>query len=119
MNASGTGQTQPDEKASESQDEEAEHQPTSKTAGEPEKVKEKGEEVSKGAPKDEKVHQVSPVKSPEDEKKRYKAVADIKMLEPIDFDAININQEDINQNNQKQSVIPSTESEEDGLAFDS
>lgn len=60
------------------------------------------------------------MKSPDDEKKRYKAAADIKMLEPIDFDAININQEDINQNNQKQSVIPSTESDdEDGLVFDS
>ena len=34
-------------------------------------------------------------------------------LEAIDFDSININQEDINQTKQKQSVINSSESDDD------
>ena len=44
-----------------------------------------------------------------------RAPADIKILEQIDFDAININSEDINQNNQQQEVINSSDSEEPEL----
>lgn len=60
--------------------------------------------------------EVSPAKTPsnqeqEEKPQAYKPVTDIKMLEQIDFDAININSEDINQANQQQNVIGSSESD--------
>lgn len=67
LNASGPGQAEPDEKTSESQDADTEHQTSNQTTSEPEEVKEEEKEEATGALVDQKTHQVSPVKSPEDE----------------------------------------------------